>query len=410
MNPEPLVLDPAGTDIQGESARLRELGPATLVELPGGVRAWSVTDTELLKYLLTDPRVSKDAHRHWPSYINGELPQDWPLLPFVSVSNMFTAYGSHHQRLRRMLAPAFTHRRTVALRPRIEEIANDLLNDLAAIPSGRIADLRADFAYPLPIRVISEMLGVPPALGPGLHRCVDAIFDTTIGPRESQSHFAEMNRLLAEELIPAKRREPGDDMTSLLIATHDAEGDDRLTEKELVDTLVLVVVAGHETTVNLLDQAILALLTRPDQLATVLGGKVGWDEVVEETLRFEAPIAHMLLRYAVADIELDGVRLAKGDAILASFAAANRDPKVYGDDAGIFDVTRRNKEHLAFGHGVHRCMGAPLARLEATIALPALFRRFPDMRLAVDPDRIDAVVSFISNGHKQLPVYLNSPR
>ncbi|WP_454197687.1 cytochrome P450 family protein [Nocardia sp. Marseille-Q1738] len=405
MSQEPIVLDLTGSDIQGESARLRERGPVALVELPGRVPAWSVTDAVVLKSLLADPRVSKDPRQHWAAFMNGEITQEWPLHPWVAVDNMFTAYGSDHRRLRKLVAPAFTHRRTMAMRPRIEAITESLLDQLAATPPGESVDLREGYAYPVPIQVITELMGVPDHLGPAVRTCVDGFFDTSFGPEQAQANYLEMYRLMSE-LVAYRRETPGEDITSVLISTRDEDDGSRLTEKELVDTLMLVINAGHETTVNLLDQAIFALLTRADQRADVVGGRVAWSDVVEEALRFEAPVAHLPLRYAVDDIEIAGIRIPKGEAILASYAAANRDPKVHGPTADQFDVRRSGKDHLAFGYGAHHCLGAPLARMEAEIALPAIFRRFPDMRLAVDPSEVGTVLSFISNGHSELPVLL----
>jgi cytochrome P450 len=405
------VIDPAGRDIHGEAARIRERGPVTPVELPDGVQAWAVSSPDLLKRLLTDPRVSKDPRRHWTQWINGEIAPEWPLFTWVAVQNMFTAYGGEHKRLRALVSKAFTARRTAALRPRIEEIAATLLGRIEeAGRQGQVVDLREEFCYPLPIRVISELLGLPEEQGAELRAVVDGVFHTSATPEEVTDNYARFYAALGE-LVALKRRSPGDDLTSALIAARD-EGDTRLSEQELLDTLVLMISAGHETTVNLMDNAIHLLLTHPDQLAHVRSGRVLWEDVVEEALRVEAPVAGLPLRYAVEDLEMsefggpEGVVIGKGEAILAAYAAAGRHPGKYGEDADRFDVTRIDKEHLSFGHGVHFCLGAPLGRLEARIALRALFDCFPGLRLAVPKDELEPVDSFISNGHRSLPVRL----
>jgi cytochrome P450 len=216
-----------------------------------------------------------------------------------------------------------------------------------------------------------------------------------------------MYAMLAD-LVARKRATPGDDLTSDLIAQRDEDGSG-LTEQELLDTLLLVVSAGYDTTVNLLDQAIYTLLSRPDQRELLRNGCVTWDDVIEETLRTEAPVAHLPLRYAVTDIDLSetaGVVIRQGEAILLSFIAANRDPAWHGENAGEFDATRERHDHLAFGYGTHLCLGAPLARLEAGIGLPILFGRFPDIRFACPPEELEHVPSFISNGHTRLPCIL----
>ncbi|WP_254885520.1 cytochrome P450 [Streptomyces sp. NA02950] len=370
--------------------------------------AWAVSRQSLLKQLLTDPRVSKDPRQHWPVWINGEISPEWPLFTWVAVENMFTAYGADHRRLRTLVSKAFTARRSAALRPRIEEICDELLDGLAATAPGGTVDLREGYAYPLPIKVISELFGLEDeSLRERMRRVVDSVFHTSAEPEEVTATYAEMYDVLGT-LVAIKREQPGDDLTSSLITVREEESDSRLSEKELVDTLALMLSAGHETTVNLLDNAIHLLLTHPEQLEHVRSGRASWDDVIEETLRHSAPVASLPLRYAVEDIELgDGVVLRKGDAILAAYAAAGRDPQVHGESAERFDVTRRLKSHLAFGHGVHLCLGAPLARLEAAIALPALFERFPGLSLAAGEDELEPVESFISNGHRTLPARLS---
>jgi len=402
----PIVLDISGADIPGEAAQLRDRGPLVPVVLPGGIRAWAVTDANMIKELFCDWRVSKDAYRHWPTFIAGEVPPDWPLISWVSVRNMFTAYGKDHQRLRKLVGPVFTARRIAALRPQIMMLTKDLLDGLAARPAGEVVDLRDEYAAQVPLRVITTLMGVPADLQLRLRVCVDEIFSTA-PQRHPQDTFGEMLDILTT-LVARRRAEPGGDMTSVLISHRD-DDTDRLTEEELIHTLLLVISAGYETTVNLLDQATYQLLTHPGRLAQLRAGAFTWSNLIEETLRYAPPVANLPLRYAVTDIDIADRQIKAGDALLACFAAANRDPYLYEPDSDEFNPTRPTKEHLSFGYGPHFCLGAPLARLEAAIALPALFQRFPDIALSTPPEELETLDSFISHGHRHLPVHLNGP-
>ncbi|GGM16100.1 cytochrome P450 [Streptomyces fumigatiscleroticus] len=402
--PQIFVLDPSSADHHAEHQALRARGPATRVDILG-VTAWSVTDPVLLKRLLTSPQISKNGRSHWPAFT--DTAATWPLALWITASNMFTAYGDDHRRLRRMVAPVFGARRIRAMQPTVEAIITALLDDLDSLPPGDSADLRERLAYPLPIAVIGQLMGVPEDRRQGFRAMVDGVFATTLTTEQAAANTAALYEAL-DQLIAAKRTDPGDDMTSLLIAARDDEGDGGgFTDDELRDTLLLMISAGYETTVNVIDQAITALLTDPEQLSHLRAGRADWSDVVEETLRHEPAVKHLPLRYALTDIVLpDGQTIARGEAILASYAAANRHPGWHGESADRFDVTRLTKDHLAFGHGVHFCLGAPLARLEVTAALRMLFERFPEMRLAVPSGDLQPLPTLISNGHVTLPVRL----
>ncbi|MEU9331542.1 cytochrome P450 [Streptomyces sp. NPDC048290] len=402
----PLVLDPHGTDWQTEYRTLRTGGAATPVDILG-VTAWSVSDPALLKQLLTSPDISKDGRAHMPDY--ERTVATWPLALWIAVKNMFTAYGGDHRRLRRMIAPAFSARRIADLAPVVTGIVTELIDDLARTAGDGPVDLRERLAYPVPIAVISHLLGVPDDESRLFRQVVDGIFDTTLTQEQSAANNERLFAL-ADRIVAAKRAAPGPDMTSLLISTHDEETGSRFTDLELRDTLILMISAGYETTVNVIDEAIVALLSQPGALDRVRDGGADWPDVVEETLRLTPALRLLPLRFAVRDIPLpDGRTIRRGEAVLPAYGAANRHPDWHGPDADTFDVTRPNKEHMAFGHGVHFCLGAPLARMEVAAVLDGLFGRYPDVRLAVPAAELRPLGSMLSNGHQELPAHLGPP-
>jgi cytochrome P450 len=406
-----VTLDPSAADHHAEAARLRELGPAVPVELPGGVSAWAVSRHAELGGLVTDPRISKDWRQHWLADRRGEIPEGWPLEGMVKVTNMIAADGAEHLRLRRPVTRALTPRRVQALRPRIEAITGALLDDLPArVGADGTVDLRPHYAYPVPMLVICEMLGVPAPWRDSLRQLVASLFRTDTTKEEAARTLQGRDQMLAD-LIALRTREPGDDLTSALIAAR--RDGHTLSDEELAHTLWVLLAAGHETTLSLITNAARALLIHPGQRElAVTGGR--WEDVIEETLRTDAPIGNFMARFPTEDIEIAGVTVPKGDAILACYSAAGRDARQYGDAAATFDIRNATSRHLSFGGGPHACPGASLARAEAAIAIRMLFTRYPDLTLAVPPDELPPVPSLFTNSIAVLPVRLgpraDSPR
>ncbi|WP_330351784.1 cytochrome P450 family protein [Streptomyces sp. NBC_00582] len=399
-----VTLDSSGGQRLYEQAdELRAAGPAVKVSMPEDVIAWSVTRGDVAKRLLTHPDVSKDARKSWPAYKPGAIP--W-LYSWVDVISMFTSDGDDHKRLKQLVGRAFTPRRIEAMRPVVQAIVTDLLDGLNGRDSTERVDLRSEFAYRVPTQLICDLFGVPSAQRAEMLRVIDAVLTTDVTAEQSEAISRDLYGAM-QTLIEGKRRTPGEDMTSLLLAAHEEDGD-RLSETELVSTLILMIGAGSETAVALIGAAVRELLTHPDQLAAVLAAPARWSDVIEETLRLHPPIMHMPLRYATKDIDLgEGVTIRAGEAILIGFGAHGRDPGIHSDPAA-FDIDRADKQHLAFGHGIHYCLGAPLARLEAEIALPALFARFPQLALAGAAEDLEPQRSFIGTDVTELPVTLGA--
>ena len=402
-------IDLTGADIHAEGEALRSRGKAVLAELPDGVLVWWVTDFGLAKKLLLDERVSRDTYQHWPAWGNGEseLAKTWPLAIWVSDRNMITAYGGEHQRLRRVIAGAFTARRTAEMRPYVQSVVENLLDKIESrYADSSTFDIRGAYAYPIPVEVISKLLGITGDLKEEILSGIASFMDTDASQETAEENIAQLYNAL-ERLVASKERHPGDDIVSALVQSGSQENEGGLSEREIIDTILLIYTAGHETTVNLLDHAIARVLANPDVRHKLETKQVSWSSIIEETLRVEAPFTNLPMRYAIEDIHYpqEEIVIKKGDPIIIAFAAAGRDPLIHGSDADQFNPERETlSQHIAFGHGVHRCIGAPLARLEASIALPALFGRFPGLKIATPFDELQPLGSFISNGHSQLPV------
>jgi cytochrome P450 len=387
--------------MHAETAALRAEGPAVLVELPGPVHAWSVTRYDVIQALTGDPRVSRDARRHWPGL--ADVPEGWSLAPIVLQQSFFNAYGEEHRRSRRRIAPSFSPRRVEEMRPQVQATADRLVEALAALPPGASADVRQGLALPLTMTVICDLFGVPDHQREKLGTAIDAILDSSAGPERALVIQAEMHNRLTE-LLRYKREHPAADLTTDLLLPSEP-GEEPLPDPVLLGTLLLMIGAGYETAVNLITSAAQVLLTHPENLARIREGAIGWEDVVEETLRLEGPVMYLPMRFAVEDIDLgEGVVIPKGDPIIIGFAAAGRDPELHPDGPERFDPTRAGKEHLAFGHGPHFCLGAHLARLEADVALTTLLKHLPDLTLAHPGQEPARIPSLIVNGPVELEI------
>ncbi|MFG2721184.1 cytochrome P450 [Streptomyces sp. NPDC048416] len=398
-----ITLDPFVGDLDAESAALRAAGPLVRVVLPGGVACYSVTHHAEARALLTDPRLVKDIDS-WGAWQRGEIPLDWPLIGLANPGrSMLTVDGEEHRRLRTLVAQALTVRRVERLRAGIEALTTSMLDRLAALPEGEVVDLKAEFAYPLPMNVVSELMGVDAADHPRLKALFEKFFSTQTPPQEVPQMMADLGELFAR-IVESKRTAPGDDLTSALLAA--SQDGDHLTTEEITNTLQLMIAAGHETTISLIVNAVVALETHPEQRKLVLEGAVPWENVIEETLRWSTPTSHVLFRFATEDVVVGDAVLPAGEALIVSFGAIGRDEAQHGPTAGDFDVTRTPVRHISFGHGPHVCPGAALSRLEAGVALPALYARFPGLALAVPRTTLRNKPIVTQNDLFDLPVRL----
>jgi cytochrome P450 len=372
-------------------ARLRAEHPVARVIMPGGTPAWLVTGYAQARAALNDPRLLK-------------LPRDWRPDPDSMEAalelHMLSSDPPDHGRLRKLVNKAFTARRVEQLRPRIAEITAGLLDDMSARQE---VDLLAEFAFPLPVTVICELLGVPVADREQFRVWSSSIISETVSPEEFQTHAIAMIGYF-RDMCAARRREPADDLLSALVAARDEN--DRLSENELLSMAWLLMVAGHETTVNLIAGGMLALLLNPGELARLRADRALLGGAVEELLRYVSPVNDATFRFAGEPLEIDGASVGPGEVVLVALSGANRDPSRYAHPESL-DISRDSGGHLAFGHGIHYCVGAPLARLEAEIAFGGLLDRFGSITLAVPPDQLRWRPSSLIHGLEALPVRLH---
>jgi cytochrome P450 len=363
-------------------AAVLERGPVHPVTLADGHDAWLVVGYDEARVALNDGRLSKDMHAALATG-GGVVAEGLPGPSFAR--HMLSVDPPDHTRLRRLVSAAFTPRRVEELRPHVQAIVDDLLDAVAASGPEATVDLVAAFAFPLPFTVICELLGVPEpdraALGHGL----TSMLVPTSTPEEYAAAKEASDSVVAmlEALVEAKQVDPGSDLVSGLISARD--GDERLSTQELLSTIFQLIVAGHDTTASFIGNSVVALLGHPDQLEQLRKDDTLLAAALEELLRYDAPVPHSTFRYAVEPLELGGVTIPAGAQVIISLAAADRDRSRYTDPDGL-DLGRAESRHLAFGHGIHHCLGAPLARMEGQLAIGSLLRRFPSLRLAVATD------------------------
>lgn len=369
-------------------AKLREAGPVHEVRLPDGFQFWLVVGHEEARAALADPRLAKS-----PSVIGVRPPEE----DVIGV-HLLSADGTDHTRLRRLVTAEFTGRRVEGLRPRIERLTHELAD--AMEPAGR-ADLVDAYAFPLPITVICELLGVP-AEDRDTFRGWSNELVTPTGERGILDALEGFGGYL-DGLIEDKRAAgPADDLLSGLIAAR-AEDGDRLSGPELRAMAYLLLIAGHETTVNLISNTVRNLLAHPEQLAALRADPDLLDGTIEESLRYDGPVETATFRVTREPVTIGGTVIPAGQSVIVGIGASDRDPARF-PEADRFDIRRETKGHLAFGHGIHYCLGAPLARLEGRIALRTLLDRFPGLELDAEAGSLEWLPGMLMRGTRRLPV------
>lgn len=376
--------------------RWRAAGPVHRVCFPDDVVRWVVVGYAEARVALADPRLRKDMATA-AAILDGKRTAPTDPNALALLTHMLSTDPPGHTRLRKLVNKAFTTRQVAALRPRIEQITAELLDAMAGADE---VDLMDAFANPLPVTVICELLGVPFDDRDDFQTWTRALVGV-VGEEEHRPAAAAAMAEYLSELVRAKQTQPAHDLLSELVLADD-DGD-RLTDPELVAMAFLLLVAGHETTVNLIGNGVNALLRHPDQWQALCADPTGIPAAIEEFLRFDGPVDMATVRYTDEPVTLGGTEIPAGELVYVALAAANRDPARFTDPEAL-TTDGHPTGHLAFGHGIHFCVGAPLARLEAEIAFTALLRRFPGLRLAESATTVRWQTSTLIRGLLELPV------
>jgi cytochrome P450 len=375
-------------------ARLRDDGAIHQVTAPDGSPLWLVTGYQEAREALTDPRLSLDKRHSTRGYAGFGLPT-------ALDRNLLNMDPPDHARIRTLVGQAFTPRRVEQLGPAIQRTADELLDQLDDQAGG--ADLMPGYAFPLPVAVICDLLGVPPEARRDFRSWTNVLVAPEAGADPRRAMTEMLTYLLG--LLDAKRAHPGDDLISALIQARDR--DDRLDENELISLVFLLLWAGYETTVDLIGNGLLLILEDEDVRDGLLTGRYPIASVIEEVLRFDAPAILSIRRFAIENLRLGGATIPAGDTVMISLAAANHDPARF-ESPDTFEPDRHDRGHLAFGHGIHHCLGAPLARLEGRIAIDSALRRYPAMQLADPAADLAWRPSIRSHGLRSLPVLIKA--
>jgi cytochrome P450 len=372
-------------------AQLRQIAPVVSISSTNGRQVWMVTQFDEAVQVLKEKRFSVEFANNRPGQAR------YPASPgFILDQSMISVDEPDHIRLRKLVSKVFTPRYIEGLRPRIEILANELLDKVQE--KGEM-DLIGDFAYPLPINVISEMMGVPPQERHQIREWSEVIARNNEDPQRTAKLDSFSNYVI--HLVASKKAKPQGDLTSKLVQIE--EDGDRLSERELLSMIALLIFAGHETTSNLIGNGALALLDHPDQLDRLKKDPGLITTAVEELLRFCGPVISPAPRFALEDMDIGGQLIHRGDMVMVMLASANHDQRQFTDSEEL-DIARSLERHIAFGQGIHYCLGAPLARLEGGIAFTTLLKRMPDLHLNIPREQIVWNASMILRGISKLPV------